>query len=196
MAKASNENTKSNPAAFGGYLYYVSILKGVGLYTTNFTVSYAYPTSTTILINAATTSGVVNVSTVSSVPSAPIVSYSVTYNGNTNTSGSVPVDSSAYPSNDSVNVIGNTGVLKKTGYSFEGWNTYANGLGISYLPSSTFVITSNIILYAIWVLIPIPVTPILRMSLYTNNSQVFYKPNSLGSGVGGVRNHRAIKHRT
>jgi hypothetical protein len=37
---------------------------------------------------------------------------------------------------------------------------------------------------------------ILRMSLYTNNSQVYYKSNSLSSGIGSVRNHRAKKYRT
>lgn len=37
---------------------------------------------------------------------------------------------------------------------------------------------------------------ILRMSLYTNNSQVYYKSNSLSSGIGSVRNHRSKKYRT
>jgi hypothetical protein len=41
-----------------------------------------------------------------------------------------------------------------------------------------------------------PQRSILRMSLYTNNSQVYYKSNSLSSGIGSVRNHRAKKYRT
>ena len=77
--------------------------------------------------------------------------YTVTYNGNTNTSGSVPVDgSSPYTSGSTVTVLGNTGPLIKTGYTFTGWNTLANGTGTSYSPSSTFTITSNRILYAKW----------------------------------------------
>lgn len=190
----ANENTTSNNAAFGGYLYYVSILKGTGLYTTNFEVSYTYPTNYTILINA-TTSGN-NITTEPLVPIPKnIILYSVTYNGNTNDSGSVPVDSSAYIYDESVNVLGNTGGLVKSGYTFAGWNTSADGTGTTYLPSSTFLITENIILYAIWSRNP-PQPSILRMSLYTDNSQVYYKPNSLSSGIGSVRNHRAKKYRT
>jgi len=37
----------------------------------------------------------------------------------------------------------------------------------------------------------------IRMgSLYTNNAQVYYKPHSLSSGSGGVRNFRAKRIRT
>jgi uncharacterized repeat protein (TIGR02543 family) len=77
--------------------------------------------------------------------------YTVTYNGNTNTSGSVPVDgSSPYTSGSTVTVLGNTGPLIKTGYTFTGWNTAANGSGTSYSPSSTFTINANTTLYAQW----------------------------------------------
>jgi hypothetical protein len=100
----ANEYRKSNIAAFGGYLYYLSILKGEGLYTTNFdsTSKNIFPTNTTILINK------------------------------------------------------------------------------DYIPPQP----------------QIQPPTILRMSLYTNNSQVYYKPNSLSSGIGSVRNHRAKKYRT
>jgi uncharacterized repeat protein (TIGR02543 family) len=77
--------------------------------------------------------------------------YTVTYNGNTNTSGNVPVDgSSPYTTGSLVTVLGNTGSLTKTGFTFAGWNTAANGSGTSYSPSSTFTITSNTTLYAQW----------------------------------------------
>jgi hypothetical protein len=39
-----NETTPSDNAAFGGYITYFSWVKGVALYTTNFTVSNNYPT--------------------------------------------------------------------------------------------------------------------------------------------------------
>jgi uncharacterized repeat protein (TIGR02543 family) len=189
----ANENTRSNDAAFGGYLYYVSILKGTGLYTANFPVSYTYPVIYTILINADTSGN--NITTIPLVP-LDIIVYSVTYDGNTNDSGSVPVDSfSPYLYDALVNVLGNTNGLVKSGYTFAGWNTSADGLGTTYLPSDTFSITGNIILYAKWNSNP-PQPSILRMSLYTNNSQVYYKPNSLSSGIGSVRNHRAKKYRT
>jgi uncharacterized repeat protein (TIGR02543 family) len=78
----------------------------------------------------------------------------VTYNGNTNTSGTVPVDgSSPYISGSTVTVLGNTGtpVLAKTGFTFAGWNTAANGTGTSYSPTNTFIINANTTLYAQWI---------------------------------------------
>ena len=41
-----NESSPSDSAAFGGLIYYFSWVKGVALYTSNFTVSYNYPTET------------------------------------------------------------------------------------------------------------------------------------------------------
>ena len=77
--------------------------------------------------------------------------YTVTYNGNGNTGGSVPTDSGTYAQNASVTVIGNTGGLVKTGYTFAVWNTAANGLGTSYASGATFSMgTANVTLYAQW----------------------------------------------
>ena len=61
------------------------------------------------------------------------IKYSVTYNGNGSTGGSVPADSSSpYLSGSTVTVLGNTGPLVNTGYTFDHWNTAANGSGTSY----------------------------------------------------------------
>ena len=80
------------------------------------------------------------------------VTYSVTYNGNGSTSGSVPVDAnSPYAANATVTVLGNTGSLEKTDYSFSGWNTAADGSGTSYAAGATFTITANTTLYAQWI---------------------------------------------
>ena len=77
--------------------------------------------------------------------------YTVTYSGNGNTGGTIPVDSlSPYKYGLTVTVLGNTGSLIKTGYTFNGWNTNANGTGTSYLPAATFTINANTILYAQW----------------------------------------------
>ena len=78
------------------------------------------------------------------------VSYIVTYNANGATSGSVPTDSTKYASGASVPVLGNTGTLAKTGYTFDGWNTKADGTGTSYAAGSNFSITENTTLYAKW----------------------------------------------
>ena len=79
-----------------------------------------------------------------------VLTYSVTYDGNGNTSGSVPTDNAAYTSGQSVTVAGNTGSLAKTGYAFGGWNTQADGLGTNYAANATFNITANTTLYAKW----------------------------------------------
>lgn len=82
----------------------------------------------------------------------PSPTYSVTYNGNTNTGGSVPVDGNAYAAGATVTVLGNTGSLVKTGYTFAGWNTAANGSGTSYSAGATFTIVTSTTLYAQWTL--------------------------------------------
>ena len=76
---------------------------------------------------------------------------SVTYSGNGSTGGSVPVDaSSPYANGSTVTVLGNTGSLVRTGYTFNGWNTQADGLGTSYAPAATFAISTPTTLYAKW----------------------------------------------
>lgn len=76
--------------------------------------------------------------------------YTVTYDGNGNTSGTAPTDSTNYSSGDPVTVAGQNG-LAKTGYDFGGWNTQADGNGTNYTAGSgTFSISGNTILYAKW----------------------------------------------
>jgi uncharacterized repeat protein (TIGR02543 family) len=87
--------------------------------------------------------------------------YTVTYNGNTNTSGNTPTDaSSPYTAGSTVTILGNSGspVFAKTGFTFSGWNTAADGSGTSYSPGNTFAISTNTTLYARWT----PVPPVLR----------------------------------
>ena len=76
--------------------------------------------------------------------------YTVTYNGNGNTSGVAPTDANLYEQGALVTVLGK-GSLVKTGYTFVGWNTAANGSGTSQAAGSTFDIgTANVTLYAKW----------------------------------------------
>jgi len=75
--------------------------------------------------------------------------YTVTYNANTGTGG-VPADSNNYLPGATVTVLGNAS-LTKTGYTFAGWNTQADGNGTDRAPGSTFAMGSaNVILYAKW----------------------------------------------
>lgn len=79
-----------------------------------------------------------------------IVICQVTYNSNNATSGTAPTDATEYPSDQTVTVLGNTGNLERTGYTFGGWNTQANGRGTNYAPGATFTISGNTTLYAKW----------------------------------------------
>ena len=77
--------------------------------------------------------------------------YTVTYNGNGNTGGTVPVDTNAYLQGATVTVLGNTGNLVKTDFTFNGWNTAADGSGTSYAVGATFAMPAgNVVLYARW----------------------------------------------
>ncbi len=77
--------------------------------------------------------------------------FSVNYDGNGSTSGSVPDTGTIYTTGQTVTVLGNTGALDKTGFSFNGWNSAPNGSGMSYAGGNTFQMGSaNVILYALW----------------------------------------------
>jgi hypothetical protein len=77
--------------------------------------------------------------------------YIVTYDGNNNTGGSVPVDTTHYQQGQTVTVLDNTGTLVRTGGTFLGWNTQADGFGTAYAQGQTFTMGSaNVILYAAW----------------------------------------------
>jgi len=78
--------------------------------------------------------------------------YQVIYNGNGNTGGTAPATVN-YKSGQGVSITGNTGTLVKTGSTFYGWNTAANGLGTAYpITSNGFTMpAANVTLYAQWV---------------------------------------------
>lgn len=81
-------------------------------------------------------------------------SYGITYVGNGNTGGVVPVDGAAYATGDTVTVQANIGTLVKAGFTFAGWNTAADGSGTDYPADglTTFLMGSaNISLYAKWI---------------------------------------------
>jgi uncharacterized repeat protein (TIGR02543 family) len=86
------------------------------------------------------------------------VTYTVTYDANSATSGSVPTDSTAYSASATVTVAANSGSLARTGYTFAGWQT-ASGGGSSYAAGSgTFTISADTILYAKWTTVTYTVT--------------------------------------
>jgi len=77
--------------------------------------------------------------------------FTITYNANGATSGSVPVDSTKYTQGKTVTVKANTGNLAKTGYAHDGWNTLADGNGTTYSYGQSFAMGgANVTLYAKW----------------------------------------------
>jgi hypothetical protein len=128
-----NESIPSDDAAFGGYITYFTWVKGIALYTSNFTVSNNYPTLSSdyvLLLNASTFDGTLGNTVV---------------NNNVSTTSNVPPN------------FGNNNNNSTT----------------------TSIIRTNM------------------RSLFSNNSMVYYKSNSLPScGVGSVRNSSVKKRRT
>jgi len=65
------------------------------------------------------------------------------------------VDGNNYLSGASVAVLGNTGGLVKSGNTFVGWNTQADGGGTAYASSVSFTMGSaSVTLYAQWTALP------------------------------------------
>ncbi|OGS97888.1 MAG: hypothetical protein A3H99_12650 [Gallionellales bacterium RIFCSPLOWO2_02_FULL_59_110] len=111
--------------------------------------------------------------------------YTVTYNGNTNTGGTAPTDgSSPYVSGATVTVLG-VGTLTKTGNTFAGWNTAADGSGTSYAAAATFVIAADTTLYAQWSLAPPPAAANDTATTNYNTSVIVtaYANDSAGTGA-------------
>jgi len=75
------------------------------------------------------------------------VEYTITYSGNGNTSGTAPDSATA---TSSINLAANDGSLAKSGYTFGGWNTRADGSGQGYAEGAIFPLVADSTVYAIW----------------------------------------------
>jgi hypothetical protein len=70
--------------------------------------------------------------------------YTVTFNGNGSTSGSMGLETASAPTALSANAFVNTG------YNFAGWNTLANGTGTGYAAGAIYPFNANATLFAQW----------------------------------------------
>ncbi|SMP65425.1 Listeria/Bacterioides repeat-containing protein [Sphaerochaeta associata] len=75
--------------------------------------------------------------------------YTVTYDANEATAGSVPASQTKLHDID-LAVSTNSGNLLKAGYTFSGWNTKADGSGKDYSGDSLFSVNAATTLYAKW----------------------------------------------
>lgn len=119
--------------------------------------------------------------------------YTVTYNGNSNTGGSVPADTnSPYASGSLVTVLGNTSGLIRTNYIWNGWNLSSDGSSTSYASGSTFNISQNTLLYAKWLasgssggILP-SITLVNPSAFYHNQSGIIVIGNYFNTNSGSV----------
>ena len=99
-------------------------------------------------------------------PPAPDT-YTVTYEPNGGT-GTAVTDTKAYQKDDPITVAA-ASTFTRTGWTFTGWNTAADGSGTSCSPNATITMgTANLTLYAQWKQNPVPpVVPTLPGPQYT-----------------------------
>ena len=82
-------------------------------------------------------------------PVAPVETYSVTYNANTDEATGTVTDTKYYITGGEATVLNNG--FTWTGHEFTGWNTAAGGTGTAYEAGNTITIeNANVILYAQW----------------------------------------------
>ena len=83
----------------------------------------------------------------------PATTYTLTYNAGTGGSGTAPASPTSYSSNSTATILGNTGPFTNSDPTkiFYGWNTAADGTGISYPVGSTITMNTDKTLYAQWV---------------------------------------------
>ena len=76
--------------------------------------------------------------------------FTVTYNGNGSTGGSVPVDPTKYADGGTVTVLDRKDLVR-AGCKFMHWNTKPDGSGTKYNAGDSFKIDgSDVVLYAVW----------------------------------------------
>jgi uncharacterized repeat protein (TIGR02543 family) len=152
----------------------VTIDNGVGTVALSGTTAVNPTTTTTYTLTVTNTAGSVTATTMVTVSSA----LTITYNGNGNTAGTVPVDpSNPYQYGVTVTVLGNAGDLTRindggTSYRFTGWNTQADGSGADQAEGSTFIMGgSPVTFYAQW-------TPYVLRDIGPAGGYIFYDRGS------------------
>ncbi|MEN9604299.1 MAG: hypothetical protein RL545_988, partial [Actinomycetota bacterium] len=139
---------------------------------THYDLSSAYPLTTNVTLYAEWTA----------------LNLTVTYDGNSNTGGTAPANTTGY---GSVSLRGNTGSLVRTGYTVNGWNTQADGQGTHFNLSGGYNLTANVTLYAEWVPIDYTIT-------YNGNSKTSgsVPANTVGHGTTTLAGNTGTLART
>lgn len=86
-------------------------------------------------------------------PGSPIKekTFTLIYDGNGHTDGTVPLDSTLYTEGETVTVLGNPGNLVREGYTFSGWSLPLGGSSLVYGEGESLEMgAENMTLYARW----------------------------------------------
>jgi len=113
-----------------------------------------------------------------------IPTYTLTYNGNGYTSGSVP-NGGTYNQGTSIQIPTNN--LLRDSDVFACWNTLADGTGTDYYTGTTFIVGSNVSLYAKWNTYTIAFLP-------DTQSYVKYKEEVMTSQIDWLINNKISKN--
>jgi uncharacterized repeat protein (TIGR02543 family) len=84
--------------------------------------------------------------------------YQVTY-AIPNATGTAPVDNKKYTYGSNASVLGDNG-FSRSGYTFAGWATQADGGGIKYMPGNYAQVADSMVLYAQWTAVPTAIVPV------------------------------------
>ncbi len=106
--------------------------------------SIVYSNSQTITLTSTTTLNLYAIWDTSGVK------YTVTFNGNSQTTGSPSANSLEQSVAGGSVTLATQNTLTRTGFVFGGWNTASNGSGSNYNASSSYTPSGNITLYAKW----------------------------------------------
>jgi uncharacterized repeat protein (TIGR02543 family) len=120
--------------------------------------------------------------------------YTVTYDGNGSNGGDVPA-AVTYDFGDTV-TVSDSGTMTRTGYSFDRWNTAADGSETSYQPGNTFPMPAeNVTLYAQWT----PVNWLMvsggnfhTVAIHEDGSLWAWGNNTAGQIGDGTQDHRGV----
>ena len=112
------------------------------------------------------------------LPNAQIVFVNVTFNAN---GGSGEMDFQAVVQNKATNLLANT--FTRVGYTFDGWNTKADGSGTSYTNEQSVSFGENVTLYAKWKANKYTITYIIESDEHIND--VSY-PVDYECGIGAT----------
>jgi uncharacterized repeat protein (TIGR02543 family) len=128
---------------------------------------YLHPT---LITNGALTQG-----TCTAPGNSSALQFTISYDANSSTSGTKPSDATINAFS-STTLATNSGTLARNGFTFAGWNTRADGTGITYSAGqSNFSPTRDITLYAQW-------NSTITFSGNGNTSAVGTVPSAITSG--------------